>query len=270
MLIALAACSTREGDLGRPETNPFIEGFMNTGGKLRAHANGELVSGFNTTDEEQVMRNRAWVLIRPPHAQDWISVDLWTFISSVQNVSLHFLTETQSARLTPTIDRAFDPKRYYWAMRAEKYSSHHARYNRVINDIRSDRESLGLFVPAAEQVIEVDNQRIAAVARKPDLDPREMKNAYARVDENRRFLEWVWRSLKYRMAAYAYAIKKLEIETPSPLVVDANQELKLLNMEFQKQNGYLSAAGPLNAETKPRPSRYTRRQWAAEDPNLVK
>ena len=72
------------------------------------------------------------------------------------------------------------------------------------------------------------------------MDPRELKNAYARVDENKRYIAWVWRSLKYRMTAYAYAIKKLEIETPSPRVQEANQALRFLLADFEEQNGTIA------------------------------
>ncbi len=234
-------------------------------GRLKAKLTGELVSDFNFTDEEKTMRDMAWVLIRPPHAQDWISLNLWKFVPSVQNVGLQLLTETQSARLTPLIDMGFDPKRYYWTLRSEKYASHNVRFERIIEDAQQDRQALAAFVPIAEQVVAMDRERMAALGRKADLDPREMKNAYARVDENKRFIGWVWRALQYRMTAYAYAIKKLEIETPSSKVAEANQALKFLLEDFQAQNGTLPNGIIQSHEAKPVPSRYTRRQWDKVD-----
>ena len=56
--------------------NSFAEGFMHNTGRLKAKLTGELVSDFNFTDEEKTMRALAWNLIRPPHAEDWISSDL--------------------------------------------------------------------------------------------------------------------------------------------------------------------------------------------------
>ncbi|WP_321449585.1 hypothetical protein [uncultured Cohaesibacter sp.] len=270
LVLGLSACSSRVGDLGRPESNSFAEGFMHNTGRLKAKLTGELVSDFNFTDEEKTMRNLAWNLIRPPHAEDWISSDLWKFYSSLQNVGLHLLTETQTARLTPLIDMGFDPKRYYWVLHSEKYASHHVRYERIIQDIQQDRDALASFVPAAERVVAMDNERMAALERKVDMDPRELKNAYARVDENKRYIAWVWRSLKYRMTAYAYAIKKLEIETPSPRVHEANQALRFLLADFEEQNGTIATSDSHGAANTPLPSRYTRRQWDKVDRTLIK
>ncbi len=270
LFLGLAACSSRVGDLGRVETNSFAEGFMHNTGRLKAKLTGELVSDFNFTDEEKTMRALAWNLIRPPHAEDWISSDLLKFHSSIQNVGLHLLTETQTARLTPLIDMSFDPKRYYWVLHSEKYASHHVRYDRIIQDIQQDREALASFVPVAERVVAMDNERMAALGRKVNMDPRELKNAYARVDENKRYIAWVWRSLKYRMTAYAYAIKKLEIETPSPRVQEANQALRFLLADFEEQNGTIANSDSKGLANAPLPSRYTRRQWDKVDRTLIK
>ena len=270
LLASLSACSSRVGDLGRVETNSFAEGVMGNSGRLKAKLFGELVSDFNFTDEEKTMRNLAWPMIRPPHAQDWMSLDLWKFPQSIQNVGLHLLTETQTARLTPLIDMSFDPKRYYWVLHTEKYASHHVRYERIIQDTRQDRDALAAFVPAAERVVEMDNQRMAALGRKVDMDPRELKNAYARVDENKRYIAWVWRALNYRMAAYAYAIKKLEVETPSERVKEANEALKALQEDFEAQNGAMTIQAGHRGSHEPIPSRYTRKQWDEVDRSLIK
>ncbi|WP_319410619.1 hypothetical protein [uncultured Cohaesibacter sp.] len=270
LAFALSGCSSRVGDLGRPESNSFTEGLMLGTGRLKAKMTGELVSDFNFTDEETTMRDVAWNLIRPPHAQDWMSDDLWRVFQSFQNTGLHLLTETQAARLTPLIDMGFDPKRYYWVLRSDKYASHHVRYERIIEDTRQDREALAAFVPVAERVVAMDRERMAALERKADLDPREMKNAYARVDENKRYIAWVWRSLQYRMTAYAYAIKKLEVETPSPLVKDANDALQMLLRDFQEQNGDIASSNAGTMANTPLPSRYTRRQWDEVDRTLIK
>lgn len=259
-----------DGDLGRPERSESGEALMKLGGELRAKLNGELYSNFNSTDEETQMRDQAWSLIMPPHAQDWVSQDLWNFFPSLKYVGLHTLTEAQRTRLSPVIDTAFESKDYYRALRSSRYASHHVRYDRVIEDIRQDREAFAAFVPTAEKVVEIDEERMAALGRMADMDPRQLKDAYARVDENRRFIGWVWRALKFRMRAYAYAIKRLEVETPSPKVQEASFALRQLSADFEAQNGSLSAEQQPTPEEQVRRSRYSKRQWAKEDPNLVK
>lgn len=265
----LAGCTSMEGDLGRPEQGGLTEDLMRLGGEARAKTFGELYSDFNGTDEEKLMRDKAWFLIRPPHAEDWISSDLWNFLPSARSVTVHVLTETQRTRLTPVIDTAFKPKHYYGALRSQKYASHHTRYDRVITDIEQDRQVFAAFIPAAERVVAMDQERMAALNRLADMRPAELKDAYARIDENRRFIGWVWRAMNYRLRAYAYAIKRLEVETPSPKVKDANFALRNLSREVSEQNGSM-AVEEAEDPGKMRKSRYTRRQWAKEDPNLVK
>ena len=267
---SLAACTSREGDLGRVERSPTAEMLMNAGGEIRAKLQGELYSDFNITDEEAEMRDKAWVLIRPPHAKDWVSQDLWNFLPSIKGVGLNALTDAQRTRLTPVLDTAFEPKDYYKALRSSRYASHHVRYDRITQDIRQDRAALAAFVPVAQRVVQMDEERMAALQRSADMDPRQLKNAYARVDENRRFIGWVWRALQFRMRAYAYAVKRLEVETPSPKVHEVTSELRGLRADFQAQNGSLGGEDIPQFEQPERKSRYTRRQWAKEDPNLIK
>ncbi len=268
---SLAACITStEGDFGRADRNVANESIMKFGGKWRSKIQGELYSDFQMTDEEILMRDKAWALIRPPHAQDWISSDLWDFIPSIRYATLHVLTDAQRTRLTPVIDTAFNAKHYYRALRSEDYASHHVRYDRITTDINQDRDVFAAFVPVAERVVEMDSERMSALNRAADMEPGELKNAYARVDENRRFIGWVWRAMKFRMRAYAYAIKRLEIATPSPKVAEANAALRRLHAEFLAQSGDFGQEKFTIANDTPRPSRYTRRQWAKEDPNLVK
>lgn len=265
----LAGCTSSPGDLGRPEKSGIGETMLSALGKQRARMNGELVSSFNQTDEETQMRHKAWVLIYPPHASDWASSSLRDFLPHDFSFGIHAFTEAQRLRLTPTIDEAFDSRLYYDALRAERYRSHHTRYDRVVDDINKDRAAFDTFIPAAQRVVELDELRMQALSRLADMRPGEMQGAYARVDENRRFMGWVWRALQSRMRAYAHAIKRLEVETPSPKVKDANFALIALYRQVQEQNG------PLGQETtEPAPtikrSRLSRKQWAKENPNLVK
>lgn len=266
MHLLLPACTSMEGDLGRPRQDGLWADWMKVAGERRTKAFGELYSDFNGTDEEKEMRDRAWHLIRPTHAQDWMSSEL----KSLRYVALHVLTETQRSRLTPVIDTAFEPKYYYSALQSAKYASHHVRYDRVIRDIEQDRAAFEAFVPSAERVVAMDHERMAALDRLADMRPKDLKDVYARVDENRRFIGWVWRAMQFRIRAYAFAIKRLEIETPSPKVKDANFALKALYRAFQEQNGTMGDEAQKRTADAVKKSRYTRRQWAKDDPNLIK
>lgn len=270
MTVLLASCTSMEGDLGRPRQGGVLEDGMTLLGKGRAKLSGELYSDFNGTDEEKLMRDKAWLLIRPPHAQDWMSKELRSLFPSMRNVGLHVLTEAQRTRMIPVIDTAFYPSQYYNTLRAKRYASHHVRYDRIVRDINQDREVFAAFIPAAGRVVEMDHLRMTALDRLSDMNPDELKDAYARVDENRRFIGWVWRALQFRMKAYAYAIKRIEVETPSPKVKDANFALNRLDADVKAQSGALGEEESHGQGDKLRKSRYTRKQWAKDNPALVK
>ncbi|MCT4654851.1 MAG: hypothetical protein N4A65_03465 [Cohaesibacter sp.] len=269
LLPVLSACTSSMGDLGRPEKAGWGEGLLASAGKQRARLNGELVSSFNGTDEETLMRDKAWVLIYPPHAKDWTSAELKSFLPHDFSFGLHVFTEAQRLRLAPTIDEAFDSRMYYSVLRSDHYASHHGRYDRVISDIDKDRKAFAAFLPAASRVVAMDEQRMQALSRLADMRPGEMQGAYARVDENKRFIGWVWRAMQSRLRAYAHAIKRLEVETPSDKVKDANFALRRLYRDVQEQTGVLDAE---QQDAKPtyRRSRLSKKQWAKEDPNLIK
>jgi hypothetical protein len=61
------------------------------------------------------------------------------------------------------------------------------------------------------------------VAGPPPPPPAFRIGAWARVDENNAVMDWVWRALDYRLRAYRFAIDRLEVETPSRQLYDANR-----------------------------------------------
>lgn len=245
---ALAGCGRPTGDFGRAEPSVINDTLMPfAGGAIAKYGREEQVSGFNHTDREEAMRDTAWSLIMPPHVGDWITESV---------------VELQRTRILPTMDSRFDPRAYYAFLRREQFRSSDTRWSRVISDMRTDAQLIGPFWQASRAVREDDRSRLQALDARRDLAPSELSDAYARIDENARVVDWVWRSMRLRLSAYHGAIDRLAVETPSDKRVDAMAALKDLQDAIaaaEKEGGLMAASRPV---ARGRSSRYL-------DPNSV-
>ncbi len=207
--LLLAGCGRETGDFGRAASTPWNDQLRPTaGGFIARHLRGELVSDFNRTDREGTLRDRAWALVRAPHVRDWFG---------------ETLVEMERTRILPEIDERFAPSGYYGYLRKDPFVSSEARWNKAIMDMRADAELVGPFWGEARRVREDDRLRLTAVDGRSDVAPEELKNAYARIDENARVVDWVWRSLRFRLRAYRMAIDRMMVETPSNRLWEANK-----------------------------------------------
>lgn len=207
-VVALAACGRPTGDFGRARPSVIHDDLMPAAGAVLARSREEPVSGFNLTDDERELRDRAFAFVRSPHLGDW-----W----------LDTLVEGQRTRILPVIDPDFDTGRYYAYLRADPYRSSDARWSKVIEDVTGDAMLVPPFCAVAARVRTTDAGRIGRLESDPPPDPVFIEDGYARVDENAEVTAWVWRALGYRLAAYRVAIDRLAVETPSSLLWDTNR-----------------------------------------------
>jgi hypothetical protein len=206
---ALAGCARDTGDFGRAPPNALDDRVKPFLGDMTArHLRGELVSDFNRTDREGTLRDRSWAIVRAPHAEDWFG---------------HLLVEGERTRILPEIDSRFDPAGYYGYLRRDPYRSSEARWNRLLLDMRADAELVGPFWREARRVRDDDGLRLRAVDGRGDVAAEELRDAYARVDENARVVDWVWRALRFRLAAYRTAIDRMQVETPTDRLWEINE-----------------------------------------------
>lgn len=198
----LSACILERptGDFGRPEPSVIHDFFAVKAGNQIANARGEPVSSLNYTDQELTLRDRAWTLVRPPHARDWLGATV---------------AEGQRTRILPDLDTGLSKERYYRFLRTDRFTSSEARYERVQMDLSADRKLLRPYCTLAYKIRDIDQERLRAANARVNMDPNRLTAVYARVEENRRLMTWVWRSVKYRALSYDYAIDALELETPS-------------------------------------------------------
>lgn len=214
LTMPLAGCFSQTGDLGRPHSGPLREKVLPVFGKANARARAEPVSYYNHTDNEKLLARRATYLQNPPHAKDWLG---------------RAVTELETTRFVSGFGRAHAPDRYYGFLRSDRFRSSQSRYERLKFDISSDSELVTPFYAAARRVMRDDRERILAARRRPDLTALEMSNANGRVYENNLTIAQVGAALDYRLAAYRYAIDRMEIETPSDQILSANRAWRLLS-----------------------------------------
>lgn len=200
-LLALSACARPTGDFGRADPSfTHDRALPAVGGFVARHGREDLVSDFGQTDREGTLRDRAWAIVMPPHARDWLGA---------------ILVEGQRTRILPEIDAHYDVGAYHRLLRRDEFRSSEARWSRLVEDMRKDAALAGPFWGEARAVRRDDEARVRAMDGRTDLGPYELRAIYARIDENARVVDWVWRAMRFRLAAYRAAIDRLAVETPT-------------------------------------------------------
>ncbi len=221
-LCLLSGCGA-SGDFGRVRptlVNDDTHAWMGPAA-ARGPAN-DLVWKHQLTDEERMLRDLAYPLIEPPYDRNhWYSV-----IGEVGAAS----------RPWPYPDRSAYASRLF----TTAYRSQTARYNRLMEDIRNDVMRLDPFFSSARYVLDMDIKREKALAYVHGLSQEEQANTFQRIAENRNIVLWVKQSLHERCASYRVALERMVIAAPSPLAVEAERALTLLQ---QRVTGY-DTGGP--------------------------
>jgi hypothetical protein len=217
LLILLAGCGTN-GDFGRVRPTLVNDDTHSWMGMAAARGpSSDLPWQHGLTDEERRLRDLAYPIIEPPYnRQQWYSVlGEW----GVGN------------RDWPYPDRSTYASRLF----TTAYRSQTARYNRLMEDIRNDVTRLDPFFATARYVIDMDRRREQALAYVSNLTAEERDNTLQRMAENRNIVRWVEGSLHERVASYRIALERMVIAAPSPVAVDAERALSLLQ---QRISGY--------------------------------
>jgi hypothetical protein len=166
------------------------------------------------TDEERRLRDMAYPLIEPPYdRQKWYSV----------------LGEFGAGRRAwPYPDRSAYASRLF----TTAYRSQVARYNRLIEDVRNDINRLDPFFATARYVLDMDRKRERSLAYVSGLTEEERVNTLNRIEENRNVVLWVQGSIQERAVSYRIALERMVIAAPSPVAVEAERALTLLNQRL--------------------------------------
>ena len=207
------------GDFGRQRPTVFSDRAAWIG--AQAGVTNGVISTLQWTDEEQLLRELAYALIRPPYTrQRWY----W------------FLGQFRRTSVIPYYGEISDYGAYALKILGAPARSPTARYQQLIDAARDDLERIEQFVPVASQVADLDRKREQSLAYVTNLTVGEDINARARMAENAAILAWVQKCLGERAAAYRYVLERLVIGTPSPKALEA--EHVLVGLETRIANMY--------------------------------
>lgn len=226
--VLLGSCA-QQGDFGRPADGAWNQ-FVDATGSIAARGRKEPASLFPFTDEERVLRDRAWRFLMPAAEQA-------AFDDVLAN-----LTRT---RVLPPAWAVRPVDSYHATLVDTDFRSEVSRYRRLSEDATADGRLIPLFAATAKRVIEADGLRLRSLPFARDLADADVREAAMRVAENRCLIAWVRLEAGYRVSRYRYSLEHLLIEMP------AGREAALVerNIAFlDSRRGLLSALLPADAE----------------------
>lgn len=215
----LGACA--DGDFGRIKPELVLDDTHAWLGTEAVNRNGGPFSVFPLTDEERLLRDLGYPLIEPPYdRQRWYSiVGEYGARRFVQRDWLTFRLEAYERQLMTTA-----------------YRSSTARYSKLNEDIRNDITRMDPFFGVARRVLDMDDKRGKSLSYVGGLSPREQNNAIARIAENALIVAWVQCSLGQRAASYRYTLEHLVISTPTPVALDVERSLTLMQTSIANKH----------------------------------
>jgi hypothetical protein len=211
----LSGCGVNT-DFGRVRPSMYNDDVHAWMGPVTTREQGDPVWRHGLTDEERRLRDLAYPLIDPPYDRNkWYS----------------FLGELGlGSRTWPYPDR----NEYATRLFTQAYRSQTARYNKLMEDIRADVIRLDPFFEAAYYVTDMDAKRAKALGFVSNLTNEDLNNTKFRMAENRNIMLWVRGSLEERVASYKVALERMVIAAPSPLAVEAERQLALLQQRISQ------------------------------------
>jgi hypothetical protein len=162
------------------------------------------------TEDERRLRDYAYPLIEPPYDRNcWYSA-----ISEYGSSNRPWLYPDRSA--------------YASRLFQTPYGSQTGRYSKLIEDIRNEVTRLEPFFASARIVSDLDRKREKSLGYVSGLTNEERENTITRIRENDAIQSWVKESVHERVESYRIALERMVIAAPSPMAVDAEHALTLL------------------------------------------
>lgn len=212
LLPLLAAC-VETGDFGRVKSHSTWNDVLGATGSVAARLRDDPTSDYRLTDDERVLRDRAWRFLVPAHERALLD---------------RGLADLAAKRILPPEFSLSDPTAYHRALLVDWSESPASRYRRLGEDAAADARLLPALAEVARRVLVADGVRLKTLAYARHVGPSEAANAEGRVAENRCLLAWVRAGLDSRLLGYRYALERLVIETPQADAVPAERSLTLL------------------------------------------
>jgi len=216
--LALAGCAS--GDFGRTRADMRSDDMHRWVGEEATASIGIAPSQFQLTDDERLLRDDAYPLIEPPHSRpEWKGV-----FGDYPPLPAPWPREVR-----------FDRTAYGRLWIDEPHRSHASRYAQLMEDVRDDLTRIEPFFAVATRVLDMDSKRNQGRAIVSEISPRENQDAKARMAENALVIKWVQHSLKQRAASYRWALERLVIQAPDPMVAEADRLIALLESQAAPQ-----------------------------------
>ncbi|HWP25958.1 MAG TPA: hypothetical protein VNL39_06415 [Xanthobacteraceae bacterium] len=199
------------GDFGRLNRSLVTDDMHAWVAREAPERQGKPASQFRLTDAERQLRDLAYPLIEPPYdRQRWYSV-------------LAEYGLVGAAQMPYP-----EPSAYADRLLSTPVRSQTALYAKLVEDIRQDVVRIDPFFAVARYVIDMDRKREASLEHFAAANRDQHEDARARIAENVAIIRWVQKSLGARAASYHYALSRLVVEAPSPMAVEAERSLTLL------------------------------------------
>jgi hypothetical protein len=212
--LVLAGCAS--GDFGRTRADMRSDDMHRWVGEEATASAGIVPSQFQLTDDERLLRDYAYPLIEPPHMRpEWKGV-----FGDYTPLSAPWRREV-----------LFDRTAYGRLLIDEPHRSHSSRYAQLMEDVRDDLTRIEPFFQVAARVLDMDSKRNQGLAVVSSLSPRENGDARARMAENAMVIKWVQHCLKQRASSYRWALERLVLQAPDPMVADADRLIALLESQ---------------------------------------
>jgi hypothetical protein len=208
VLNAVSGCGLNS-DFGRMRPSLVHEDLHAWMGAAAGGPNNAL-SQHQLTDDERLLRDLAYPLIEPPYDRN-------KFYSVLGEIGLLHHPWSYPDRTA-----------YASQLFSTPYRSQTARYNKLIEDIRSDVVRLDPFFRVARHVADLDRKRAKSLDYIANLTSQERQQTLRRIEENKAIVRWVQEALRERAASYRIALEQLVIAAPSPNAAEAERSLALL------------------------------------------
>lgn len=233
----LAGCVHDTGDFGRPRPGFTQDVLLPFTGTVAARYRGEPASFYALTEDEKVLRNRAWNFLMPeanaPRGA-WQEHHLAFHKVLTQrepDITLYHRTIMGGPQFgtavgdSPIWRRTMDPE--------GSFRSLVSRYNRVKQSIEADHALMPHFKLVAAQVTQADHTRARALGHVGNLTEEQRKEALERICENALIIARVNWAFYDKAAQYRYSLEHLLVEGPEREAIPSERSL----MAFEQDIG---------------------------------
>ena len=213
LLALLPGACAQPGDFGRPAPSAW-NALVETTGTLSARARGEAAALLPLTDDEQVLRDRAWRFLMPAIPGD-------AFLDALANLA--------RARLLPPGLAPSPVEAYYDGLMADPARSQVPLYRRLSEDAGADGRLIPAFAEIAARVVVADTRRLRSLPFARSLADGDVREAALRVAENRCLIAWVRLEAEVRVGRYRYALEHLFAVLPGTEGIEAERAIAFLD-----------------------------------------